>query len=1371
MTLLIFHRSPRTYLAPPTAELELQPPQGKPAFPVSSLMAVLAQPLISASLSLIVTIYAVAKNPDYLILSLLMMVGSGLWGIINYFNERKKYRESIAQRDQTYRAYLADRRHEAESLANEQRRALLDPHPDPSECLRRAGAGTGRPSPRLWERSSGLERPRDPDFLHLRLGLGALPATFQLKPPSSRPPVGEADDLYDEALRLVDDFRQVDGVPIVLPLAQAGAAGLSGPPAAVRETVRALLLQLATHHAPNEVKLVALLPAHEVDEWAWMRWLPHVWDDERKRRYLAASPDEARALLAELASGLQKRALNRPAGDAPPEYPQNFVFLFADPGLFRGQDASVVGPLLHLLLTQGAAIGAYSIFLADRPETLPAGCRALVECGGSGRLRLIGPPTQDFVFRPDRVNLAQADLFARALAPVRLKAPATIADLPASVPLTALLKTPRLEDFPVRDLWEKRDSHQSLEVPLGIEAGGGVTMLNFQDTATGGDGSHAMVGGTTGTGKTRFLQTLITLLAAHHHPHDLNFILIDYKGGDLLQGLEALPHVVGTLANLEKADAQAVLVERLFVCLEAELRRRRNLLGGRNINQYQRDFLQGRASEPLPHLFVIIDEFAEMIRNSPDKAAMTKRLLSIGATGRSLGVHLVLATQDPSGVVTDELRNNINIRICLRMGSRQASMDILRRPDAYENISSSQVGRAYLQVGNNDRFVAFQVAWGGDRYARGQAAPHADISIVELDGTRKPLRSFRPLQVGEETQMSALVRLIRETADAMGLQPLRSPLSPPLRPMVFLDELRQGEMGWNGSGWDARPGAPWLAPIIGQMDDPASQAQDPLRLPLGAEGHFVLFGEPGSGKTTFIQTLVTSLALSHPPDQVHIYLVDFGGQRLLSLKGFPHVGDVFLGEEIERLRRFFRYLDRELQTRRGELARAGASTLQDYRALSGKPVPSIVTILRDYAAFRKACQDQNLDLDDLLMDLVRNGGPYGLHFVLTMNNPTELRPQLAGNISLAATYHLATRDYSMAVGPTGGLEPPPLPGRGLFKGPPLLEFQTALPVQGHTDVERTQALKSLMAAMDRAWSGGRPRSFPPVPAVIGLSQLLAPADRWPEPAPAGLAASFCINLEDPDQPFAVDLRDGPYFLVAGTPQSGKTTLLQSWVLALADRHPPERLLLYLVDFRQSGLLGLSDLPHVRAPIADIQGRKTQERKTGYISDGERFAQALAEIETALQHRQAALNEARQKDPGAFRLQAWLDARPTLLMVIDDFEMVDPELPPDAKDLLNSGLRRWRELGFAMIVAGSTSDMENAWGWIAQLRNAPVGFQMGSAAHNQVFRINLPVDNPSRPLPPGDAFFIRRGQAVRVRIADPQVGPVPLAEWVRKIRQR
>jgi S-DNA-T family DNA segregation ATPase FtsK/SpoIIIE len=1360
----IFQRSPRTYLTPPTGEIELQPPPGKPPYPTFSLLTVLL-PIGFTLLGLVLSIAFAATNATYLLFSLPMMFGSGLWGVISYFNERSKYKAGIARRDRAYRAYLAQQRQQAEALANEQRRALLDPHPDPEECLRRAGGGTGRPSPRLWERSSGLERSRDPDFLHLRLGLGALPATFQLKPPSSRPPVGEADDLYDEALLLVEDFRWVDGVPIVLPLAQVGAAGLYGSTTAVRETTRALLVQLATHHAPNEVKLIALLPSKEVDEWAWIRWLPHVWDDERKRRFIAASPDEARTLLAEFTASLQKRSLSRSADESLPEYPQNFVFLFADPNLFRGQDTSVVGPFLHLLLTQGIAIGAYGLFLADRPEALPAGCRALVECGASGRLRLIGPPTQDFPFNPDRVSSAQADLFARTLAPIRLKAAATTADLPASVPLTALLNVSRLEDYPIRDHWEKRDSHRSLEAPIGIEAGGGVTMLNFQDTAIGGDGSHAMVGGTTGTGKTRFLQTLITLLAAHHHPHDVNFILIDYKGGDLLQGLEALPHVVGTLANLEKADTQAVLVERLFVCLEAELRRRRNLLGGRNINQYQREYLQGRAPEPLPHLFVVIDEFAEMIRNSPDKAAMTKRLLSIGATGRSLGVHLILATQDPSGVVTDELRNNINIRLCLRMGSRQASMDILRCPDAYENISSAQVGRAYLQVGNNDRFVLFQVAWGGDPYRPGGGEVLPQIFQVTLSGERKPLRRFIPLISGEQTQMTALVEHIRATAEKMGLEKLRSPLSPPLPSVLYLDDLRRGQPGWNGTTWDSLPPDRWLNPLIGQLDDPTSQAQPPLRLPLGREGHFVLFGEPGSGKTTFIQTLVTSLALDHTPADVHLYLIDFSGQRLKALGGFPHVGDVFTADDLERLKRLFRYLSHELQNRKEKFARASAANLLEYRTLSGESLPAIVTVMEDYGAFVKLCLDRSLDLDEVLNRLVHDGAAYGLHFVFTMASPSDFKPRLASSITCAASYHLATRDYGMAIGPTGGMEPPSLPGRGLFKGDSVMEFQTALPARGNTEAERTLALKALMEAMDRAWHGPRPRAFPPVPAVVGLSQIVSLSDRWMEPPPAGLTASFAIDLEDPDQPFEVDLRSGPYFLIAGTPQCGKTTLLQSWILALCERYSPERLILYLVDFRR-GMVSLSALPHLHTPLTS--GESAAPR---YITDEEQLSKALAEISRHLQQRLQHLEQARSQRSPLFDPRSLLEQWPALWMVIDDYDIFRSDAGQSNHDLLNANLRRWRDLGFYLTVAGPITDLESDWSWVRLLRDAPIGFQMGTANLNQVFKVNLPAESPTRSLLPGEAFYIRRGQFRHVRIADPLVGPVSLKEWVEKILQR
>ncbi len=1370
MSVSLFHRSPRSVPLPPTEEVEIQPPPSAPARPTSSLLAVLA-PLGMTVLAFGLSVAFAATNPTLLLFSLPMMLGSGLIGLITYSGERSKYRRAVEKRERDYRAYLAGKRQELEALAARQRQASLEPNPDLQTCLARARRTSAEHARHLWERSSGLERPRDPDFLHLRLGLGRLPAAFRIKPPS-RPAVGEEDELYQEAFRLCQAYAHLDGLAIPLPLAQIGAAGIAGPRPLVRDLTRALLVQMTAHHAPSEVRLVALLPQQELDEWVWVRWLPHIWDEERKRRFIAAAPDEARALLSDLHALLQRRALGR-APDETTVYPQTYLFLFADPALFTTADTAGLGPALRLLLTQGAAVGAYSLFLADRPESLPSACGAVVDLsGGGGLLRLTGAAAGEIPFTPDRVDAAWADAFARALAPIRLKPLAGEADIPSNVPLTALLQAPRLEDYSILQHWQARDSHIRLEVPLGIEKGGGITYLNFQDAAQGGDGSHAMVGGTTGTGKTRFLQTMVALLAAHHHPHDVNFLLIDYKGGDLLKGLEDLPHVVGTLANLEKADAQAVLVERLFVCLEAELLRRRNLLGGRNINAYQRDLQQGRETEPLPHLFVVIDEFAEMIRNSPDKAAMTKRLLSIGATGRSLGVHLVLATQDPAGVVTDELRNNINIRLCLRMGSREASMALLRLPDAFENITTAQVGRAILQVGNNDRFAPFQVAWGGDRYTPGQAAlPVGEIYQVGLDGRRVPLRRFHPLQAAEETQLSAIVRHIRTTADRLGLPRLRSPISPPLRDTIFLDELRAGKPGWDGQAWKAQPGAPWLAPIIGQADDPAGQAQPLLRLRLGAEGHFALFGKPGSGKTTFLQTLVTSLALDHSPEEVHIYLIDFSSQRLLPLKGFPHVGDVFLGDEVDRLQRFFRFLSRELQARKAEFTRAGATRLPDYRTLSGKSLPAIVVILRDYDAFYKACQDRNLDLDHTLVELARDGGSYGLHFVLTMTAPSELRSRLATAISMAATFHLATPDYGMAVGPTGGMTPAPLPGRGLFKGPPLLEFQTAIPARGNTDPERTLALRALMEAMERAWAGARPRAFPPVPAVVGLSQILFPADRWITPPPAGRRALFAINLEDPDQPFEVDLRDGPYFLAAGTAGSGRTTLLQSWLLALAERYPPSRLLFYLVDLRQSGLLALSDLPHVRAPVSPKKGGQAAERETGVITDDDRFAQALAEIDAALMVRQPALEEARRQGRGAFRLDAWLDPQPTLLLVIDDLDIFETEIQPASKDLLNAGLKRWRDLGFALIAAGNITDIENAWGWVAQLRNTPVGFQLGTAAYNQVFKVNLPSVHPAKLLAPGEAFYVRRGQFLRVKIADPQVGPVKLEDWAERLSKR
>ncbi len=1366
-----FRRSPRTYPPVPTEDVEIQSPPPKPTRPSSSLAVVLV-PLALTILMLLVSVVVLTVNPSYLLFSGMFMLGSGLATIISYVTERHKYRSSFEERGRVYREYLAAQKAELEKLASQQREAALTSDPGFDICLERARRLDPEQSRHLWERSSGLERPRDADFLNLRVGVGKLPPTFHVKL-AARPSIGESDELFGEAESLLRKYQEIGDMSVLLPLAQIGTAGISGPRPLVLDHVRSLLVQLATHHAPNELKLIAFLPQGELSEWSWIRWLPHVWDDERKQRYIITTPDEAQKVVPEIYALLKRRSLERSQDDEiKATYPRAYVFLFADPTL-SSSVVTAAGPMMHLLLTQGPAIDAYSLFLAERPELLPGASGAVVDIrsGKGSRLRLVGPPTQEIPMIPDRVSLAQADRFARTLAPVRIKHLSTPTDIPSNVPLTMLLGVSQLENYPIARLWQTRDTYQKLEVPLGMEAGGGTVELNFQDAARGGDGSHAMVGGTTGTGKTRFLQTMIVLLAARHHPHDVNFILIDYKGGDLLRGLEGLPHVVGTLANLERQSTQALLIERLFVCLEAELRRRRNLLGGRDINTYQRYALQDKSAEPLPHLFVIIDEFAEMIRNSPDKAAMTKRLLSIGATGRSLGVHLILATQDPSGVVTDELRTNINIRFCLRMGSRQASMDILRLPDAYDNISSSQVGRAYLQVGNNDRFVLFQVAWGGDHYIPGQAAapPGSEIYEVGLDGHRTPLRSFRSLQAAGETQLAALVKHIQETAKSQGLRRLKSPLSPPLRPVIFLDELRKGEPGWDGNGWQSVSQSSWLSPIVGQLDDPSNQSQDPLRLPLGNEGHFVLYGEPGSGKTTFIKTLVVSLALCYSPEDAHIYLIDSSGQRLLPMKRFPHVGDVFLGDEIERLTRLFRFLRRDLEKRKKEFARVGVSSLSDYRAVTGSAVPAIVIALDDYNAFYKNVSNQKPEVIEVLERLIRDGGNYGLHFVLTMNSPSELQPRLANSISLAATFHLAVRDYAMAIGPTGGMEPSSLPGRGLIKGQPPLEFQTALPVQGNTDAERAMALKALMKRMENVWppSGAHPRAFAPIPAVIGLSQIVPHSADWPNSPPGEYRSAFALNLDDPETSFEIPLTDGPYFLVAGTPQSGKTTLLLSWALSLAERYSPDKLICYVVDFRHSDLETLSSLPHLNKPV--LESRKGVRPR--YIWDGDRLGAALGEIASIMQRRKDDFEKAREREGSAFRRSKWLKSLSAIWMLVDDYEILKSDADQADQDILQAHLRKWSSLGFYLTVAGQISEIENGWGWIKLLRDRATGFQMGTAMLNQIFKINLPFNRPDKSLDLGEAFYIRRSRFVRVKVADPRMGPVPLRQWIELIRER
>jgi S-DNA-T family DNA segregation ATPase FtsK/SpoIIIE len=656
-----FHRSPRDYPALPTQSFNLQPPPPPPSEPSTSVSTFIV-PIAGTIAGLAMATFGLSgDNALYVVLGIPVVLVSYLATAASYIHERERFRKATAERLRAYGTYLQQQRTALDSARTTQHAATLLPNPDPRDAVERSVTHDRR----LWERA-----PEDADFLQLRLGIGDVAACYQLQTPASTQITVEPDPLTTRMEALAREFRTVSDCAITLPFAGLGAVGFAGERDAVQESLRALLIQLAVNHAPSEVKLVVIAPETEADAWLWTRWLPHTWSDDRGRRYVAADAASAARLLEELGETLSGRAAPGNASAAAPG--PTYVVLFADPGLPRQAAAA---PLLRQLLTNGHRIGAVSLFTGDRIEAMPKGCQAVVDLtGAGGRIRVVGPPRLDLAFQPDRLDLALAERCARALAPLRLQGIGGAATIPRYVTLLDMLGVHAVEELPLLANWERSKPDQTLAAPIGIGPGGAPIELDFHER---GHGPHGLEAGMTGSGKSELLQTLIASLAVFYHPREVAFVLIDYKGGGMAGAFQELPHHLGTITNLG-----GNLTIRALAALRAELQRRQRLFAEAGVNRLDR-YLQlqraGKVSVPLPHLIIIADEFAELRQNQPEFMA---ELISAVRIGRSLGIHLLLATQKPSGVVTDQIWANSNFRLCLRVQSPQDSKEMIKRPDA-----------------------------------------------------------------------------------------------------------------------------------------------------------------------------------------------------------------------------------------------------------------------------------------------------------------------------------------------------------------------------------------------------------------------------------------------------------------------------------------------------------------------------------------------------------------------------------------------------------------------------------------------------------------------------------------------------------------
>ncbi|MEU4565576.1 FtsK/SpoIIIE domain-containing protein [Micromonospora sp. NPDC023956] len=1310
-----YNRPPRIAVRAATPRLTV-PRRPEPPRTVRFPLLAILLPVLLAGVA-----YAIFPNAGYL---LLFMALSPLLLLANVFSDRRggrrEYRLALAEYERQ-RTELTER---LDRLAEEQGRTRREELPDPGRLLRTA---TG-PTRRLFER-----RPTDADFLRLRVGLASTTVEAVLTGP------GAEFEATAEPLEL----PVVAQSPVAVDLTVAGVLGLAGPRPGLLATVRAVLAQLATLHAPHDVGVVLLTGGDEADDWSWLSWLPHTLPhtaDLECDRMVATDAEQARARLAGLRRIVDQRRAERAATLRAGAPAGRRLVLVAD-GARRLRGL----PGLAELLADGPEVGVYAICLDALETELPGECRAtVVVTSGSGTRAVVRRPEHPDLAGVllDRLDPPAAARLGYALAPLRVLGErwgegGGVPETVRLLELAGLGRTPG--PARIQQRWAAEPAGRSTRVLLGVGPDGPITVDLRRD------GPHALIAGTSGAGKSELLQTLVTGLALGNTPDALSLVLVDYKGGSAFAECAQLPHCVGMVTDLD-----GHLVNRALAALRAELRRREALLAeaaAKDIEDYWA-ITGGR----LPRLVIVIDEFASLVEEVPE---FVSGVVGIGMRGRSLGVHVVMATQRPAGSVNAELRANLNLRICLRVTSAADSADVVDVPDA-ARLSRHQPGRAYLRAGHSDLTLVQTARIGWPRATAtaeptsvalrprrvrelGRVAPAAPPPAAPPPAAPPPAAPppaalppaapppaaghrpapssgatppSGPSPVGPagpavpdqvETDLTVLVTAIRQAAEAAGIRTPESPWLPPLPELVVDAELPGGTGG----------GA--LAAPIGLADHPEQQAQRPYLLDLERTGPVLVAGMSRSGRSTLLRALVVGLTRRTGPADLHLYLLDQGNRALAPLAGLPHCGAYVDGDDGDRTARVLALLDTEIGRRQRLLASGGYAALAEQRAAVAdtEALPYLVLILDRYETFvARYGETDGGRLVDLLDSLLRRGPAVGVVTVLATDR-SGFTHRLAGAVATRLILGHADPDDLAAYGINPREAPRSMPPGRAIGLPGNTMFQVALLDPDPDGTVQAAAVRRHVLATRSRWDGLPaellPQRVDPLPVTITAVEADA-LRRGPRPTRPTVGTVGVGG--DHLGPVDVDLAElGHTFLVAGAPGTGRSGAL----LALADSllRRPEALPVVALCPRPSPVQELAGRPGVAAVLV-----------------GPRADAELAAVLAGL--------------PGP------------VTVLVDDAELL---ADGSAAHLLEDLARQARDTGNLLLAAGTTDDLVQLRyrGWLARMCRAQAGLLLNPVSHvdGDLFEVKLPRSTCGA-WPPGRGLLMVRRRASQLQIPLPEL---------------
>lgn len=1253
-----YRRSPRLIRRVPEEAITVLNPPAKKEMSKTSLAQIIITPLVMLCVTIAVSIFM--RRGIYVIMSIASTIVSVIASVSKFIHDRKDTKTQNKKREELYDRYLLDMRKKIYEAGQTEQEVYTYQYPP----VRQIETMINKCDSRIYERAAG-----DEDFLTFSAGTYTDPVSFSVRFSGHELSL-DKDPLEEEAEGIVRRLGTIEKKPVVIDLKKAHV-GLVGEKDVIHGQLRLILSQLAFFQSYHELQIINIFDRKYEDDFKWMRWFPHVRiqalnvygniDSERMRDQVLGSMHQI----------IKERKLRVEESRKETRFLPHFLFVIDEPRLIMDHS------IMEYLSKEGDNLGVSIIYTSHMRANLPEniGTVILLENEGEGTLLLQNKEVRNLRFRPEDPEGVDYETMARNLS-MLIHEKGIVSQIPESITFFQMYQVENPRQLGIADRWAKGESHKSLAVPLGVRGTEDYLYLNLHEKA---HGPHGLVAGTTGSGKSEIVQSYILSLAVNFHPYEVGFLLIDYKGGGMAGLFKNLPHLLGTITNLDGDESM-----RAMASIKSELARRQRIFSENNVNHinaYNKLFKLGEVSEPIPHLFLISDEFAELKKEQPE---FMKELVSAARIGRSLGIHLILATQKPSGVVDDQIWTNSRFKLALKVQNEADSKEIIKTPDA---ASITQPGRAYLQVGNNEIYELFQSAWSGAVYAEGKDGTEVDERVYLINELGQgelvngETRQGSDTQQLQATQLDVTIDEIRRVFEAMKIPPVKRPWLPPLSrrlvsPYTIEDaaaESREQEV------------VPLDLRIpVGLADIPEQQLQCEYSIHLVKDGNIAFFAAAGYGKTVFLETVILSLALKNSVQNLNFYICDFGNSALIPLNALPHTSDYISVDDQERLSKMMTILQEEIRQRKKLFAEKMVQNFDVYNQSGEQPLKAIVVIVDNYDIVKELGQET----EEFFTKLGRDGVGVGIYLIITASRMSGVKYTAVGNFKNKIAGYLLDQTEAGSIVGKSAYKTPALEGRVLVKMEKANPAQIYTMVSFKNEMEYNRNLKELVSHIREMYPTMRAPRIPVLPEVFRYPMLadFEPQNRY----------EINLGLHKASVELRGFARSMSPFLIVGDAGKGKTNMAKVITAQAAVRGR-----VFLFDSKDMELYFFKGRENVL-----------------YVEDAEDLEEALRDIrkksEADKSAFEAAVRSGRNITPKAF-----YETREPAYVIIDDLDDFIAAYQTELRSL-TTALKSAVETGIGVIATVHSAkpkslDDLNKW-----FRTSSNGLVIGSQGASNIY---------------------------------------------------